>query len=164
MNSSISCNIHYQFFKVSSLFNTSVFNSIFNVLNWSMNTVDGHISKWSILQFIVLSRHISTAFCNGKLNIKFGCVIHGANKQHWVHNIKTLCSITNSTGSKFCLIFNAQGNFFSHHFMINFLFETNLLQIQNNLSNVFSYSFKSSKFMLGTFNFYSYNGITLQRT
>ena len=88
--------------------------------------------------------------------------IHGADQQFRVHDLERTEWLHRSCRSEFSFIFDRQSDFFIAHIMINYLFKTNLLQVQDNFSYIFANTFDGGKLMVCAFNVDTDDCITFQ--
>src|SRR5690554_587163 len=126
MDGTIGLDFEYQFFVVSLLLYTKVFNTVLYVLDRGINGVHKDSPQGSICLFVLLSRYISTTFLNCYLEIQVHLRIHITKNQFWVKYLEPRNEFLEIASLQLLASGNGNSNGFVVY-LVNLSLETNLL-------------------------------------
>jgi len=150
MNGTIRRYFKNQLFIVGFLFHTEVFNCEFHILDRCVDRVNRNNIQFVINDTMLVCWYISTAFVYGQFHLECSCCIHVANDKFGIQHFESCKEFTEFTSSQNFYTGYINGGFLRFEFFDN-VFEAYLLQIQDDVRNIFYYTGDGRELVIHTF-------------
>ena len=162
LNRAIGSNFECQFLVVGFLLDTVVVNSVLNIDDRGVDRVDSNSIDSVVSIAIFISRHITTALINIKINLETCAWIHVANHELWVQNLEAIKNLTDVTSFKHILARNLDGSLLKFGVFYHSL-EAHHFKVEDYVGHVFLYARDCSEFVFHTINANVADRIALKR-
>ena len=163
MDRAVRSHLDIELFVVRFLFHAVVLDRVLDVLDRSMDRIDGEQAELCIGGPILVGRHVSASLVDRELHLDLYVGVQPADHQLGIQHLEIRKEVRDIAGRQLRLPGHVDRHLLAVD-VLDGLNETHLLEIQNDLEHSFHYTGDSSKLMVYARHFHGRDGIPLERT